>query len=125
MPKARPELAWLDELPCSITVCDRDYKILYMNKAAAKAHKADGGMALIGSNLMDCHPSKAQKKVREEMLSAKPNVYTIERKGVKKQVYHGQWKKNGRIAGLVELSFEIPWDMPHHKRDQVQGNSSG
>ena len=115
MPK--PGFSWLEELPCSITVCDRKYKIVYMNHAAAQAHKEDGGKALIGTNLMDCHPPKTQKKLREVMTSSKPNVYTIEKKGVKKQVFQSQWKEMGRVAGLVELIFEIPWDMPHHKRD--------
>jgi transcriptional regulator with PAS, ATPase and Fis domain len=117
MPKDESNFAWFEEFPCSVMVCDKNYKILYMNEAAAKVHKEDGGRALIGSNLMDCHPPKAQKRLRKEMSSGKSNVYTIEKNGVKKQVYHGQWKKNGRVAGLVELSFEIPWDMPHHKRD--------
>jgi transcriptional regulator with PAS, ATPase and Fis domain len=117
MPRPGLGSVWFDDLPCSVIVCDRKFKILYMNQTAANAHKEDGGMALMGSNLLDCHPPKARKKLREEMSSAKPNVYTVERNGVKKQVYHGQWKKNGRIAGLVELVFEIPWDMPHHKRD--------
>jgi transcriptional regulator with PAS, ATPase and Fis domain len=117
MPKAEKEHLWFEEIPCAVTVCDRKYKVLYMNQAAAAAHIEDGGMALIGSNLMDCHPPKARKKLREEMSSAKPTAYTIERNGIKKQIYHAHWKVNGRVAGLVELSFEIPWDMPHHKRD--------
>jgi PAS domain-containing protein len=116
MPTARWEPPWFESLPCSITVCDRNYKILYMNEAAAEAHKEDGGKGLIGSNLLDCHPPEAQRKLREEMSSRKPTAYTIERNGAKKQIYHAQWRRNGRTAGLVELSFEVPWDMPHHKR---------
>ena len=116
-PKAKSDFNWFAELPCSITVCDRKYRIVYMNDLAAKVHKEDGGKALIGTNLMDCHPPKAQRKLREVMNSGKPNAYTIEKNGVKKQIFQSQWKEKGRVAGLVELSFEIPWDMLHHVRE--------
>jgi len=109
--------SWLEELPCSVMVCDKKYKVVYMNQRAAEAHKEDGGMALLGTNLMECHPPKAQKKLREVMTSGRPNVYSIEKNGVKRQIFQSQWKVKGHVSGLVELNFEIPWDMPHHKRD--------
>ena len=113
----RSDFSWFEEIPCSVTVCDRKYKIVYMNDRAAQVHKEDGGKALVGTNLMDCHPPKAQKKLRDVMNSGQPNVYTTEKGGVKKQIFQCQWKERGRVAGLVELSFEVPWDMLHHKRD--------
>jgi hypothetical protein len=45
------------------------------------------------------------------------NVYTIQKKGKKKLIYQAPWFEGGRTAGFVELSFEIPWDMPHFNRD--------
>jgi len=116
-PRPKSDSKWFAELPCSVTICDRKYKIVYMNETAAKAHKEDGGKALVGTNLMDCHQAKAQRKLRGVMNSGTPNVYTIEKKGVKKQIFQCQWREKGRVAGLVELSFEVPWDMPHHVRD--------
>jgi PAS domain-containing protein len=109
-------LEWFEQLPCSVIVCDRRYTILYMNDRAAEANSNDGGKALVGRNLMDCHPPEAQKKLRKVMTSGRPNVYTIERRGVKKLVYQCHWKGRGRVGGLIELSFELPSDMPNFER---------
>jgi hypothetical protein len=114
-PEVRPE--WFEELPCSVTVCDRNCKILYMNERAAEGTRKEGGKALIGKSLMDCHPPEAQKKLREVMASRTPNVYTSERKGVKKMVYQAQWKRGGRTGGLAEIYFELPRKVANHIRD--------
>ncbi len=109
-------LEWFETLPCAITVCDRSYKILYMNDMAAEATADDGGRALVGKSLMDCHPPKAQMELREVMASGRPDVYTVEKRGVRKMVYHGHWKRRGRLGGLVEFTFILPKDIPHHVR---------
>jgi PAS domain-containing protein len=105
-------LEWFEHLPCAVTVCDKNYKILYMNDRAAEVSSKDGGKALVGKNLMDCHPPEAQEKLKKVMASGRPHVYTIEKKGAKKLVYQGHWKR-GRAGGLVEFSFELPSDMPN------------
>lgn len=107
---------WFDQLPCAVTVCDKSYTILYLNDRAAEVHSKDGGKALVGKNLIDCHPPEAQKKLKKVMASGRPNVYTTEKKGTKKLVYQCHWRKRGRVAGLVELSFEIPSEMPNFVR---------
>jgi hypothetical protein len=71
--------------------------ILYMNDKAADVNKEEGGKALIGKNLMDCHPPEAQKKLKEVMVSGRPYAFTVEKKGVRKLVYQGQWKRNGKV----------------------------
>jgi PAS domain-containing protein len=109
-------MEWFEQLPCAVTVCGKDYTILYMNEKAAEMNSKDGGKALVGKNLMDCHPPEARKKTRKIMASDRPNVYTIEKKGVKKLIFQGQWKKGGRTAGLVELVIELPENMPHFVR---------
>jgi transcriptional regulator with PAS, ATPase and Fis domain len=114
--KKAGDFEWFEDLPCAITVCDRNYKILYMNEKSAKANRDEGGKALIGKNLMDCHPPEAQEKLKEVMISGRPNAYTVEKKGVKKLVYQSHWRKKGQVGGLVELNFELPDDMPTRKR---------
>lgn len=109
-------LEWLEQLPCAVTVCDRNYTILYMNGKAAEVSSKEGGKALVGKSLMDCHPPQAQEKLRKVMASGRPNVYTVEKRGAKKLVYQCHWKKGRRTAGLVELSFELPSDMPNFVR---------
>jgi hypothetical protein len=44
------------------------------------------------------------------------NVYTIEKNGVKKLIYQAPWYENGEYRGFVELSLEIPFDLPHFVR---------
>jgi transcriptional regulator with PAS, ATPase and Fis domain len=107
---------WFEHLPCSITVVDRSYKILYMNAKSADVNRESGGKSLIGKNLMDCHPPEAQAKLKQVMTAGKPHVYTTERRGVRKMVYQGKWKKSGRVGGLVELYFELPKVVENHVR---------
>jgi transcriptional regulator with PAS, ATPase and Fis domain len=107
---------WAKELPVSITVCDRDGIILEMNDKAIKTFASDGGAKLIGTNLLDCHPEPSRTKVKELLSTQTQNVYTIEKNGVKKLIYQTPWHKDGKFAGLVEFSMEIPFDMPHFVR---------
>jgi PAS domain-containing protein len=104
-------LEWLDSLPCEVTVCDKDFKILYMNDKATAKRAKYGGKALIGKNLMDYHPPGAKETIKGIMASGQPNVYTTEKKGARKLKYQAQWKRNGEVAGLVYFSIELPSDM--------------
>jgi len=48
--------------------------------------------------------------------SGTTNVYTIEKQGVKKLIYQAPWYCDGQYSGLVELSIELPPDLPHFIR---------
>ena len=111
------ENSWVKEFPGAITVCDPDGIILEMNDRAAKSYKDDGGFALIGKNVLDCHPEPARSKLERLMEECQHNVYTIEKNGVKKLIYQSPWYKNGEYAGFLELTLEIPFEMPHFVRD--------
>ena len=108
--------AWINEFPGAITVCDADGIILEMNDQAGKSFAKDGGRALIGKNLLDCHPEPARTKTKRLLESKQKNVYTIEKNGVKKLIYQSPWYRDGKFAGLVELALEIPFEMPHFVR---------
>ncbi len=110
------EHEWLKEFPAAVTVCDPSGVILEMNDRAARTFEKDGGYALIGKNLLDCHSDAALDKVRQLLASHEKNVYTIEKNGVKKLIFQSPWFKNGEYAGFVELSLEIPFEMPHFVR---------
>lgn len=107
---------WLKEFPAAVTVCDKDGIILEMNDKAAKTFEKDGGYALIGSNVLNCHPAPARAIFEELMAGQKKNVYTIEKNGIKKMIYQSPWFKDGQYAGFVEISLEIPFEMPHFVR---------
>lgn len=107
---------WMKEFPGAITVCDTDGILIDMNDRAAAGLEKDGGRALIGRNLLDCHPEPARAKTREMLASHQRNVYTIEKNGVKKLIFQSPWYQDGRYAGFVELSLEIPLELPHFVR---------
>jgi len=108
---------WANELPfMAITISDKDGKIIEMNDRSAMTFQKSGGRELIGKQLMDCHPEKAQMIIMEMMSSPKTNAYTIEKEGLKKLIYQTPWYENGEFGGLVEFSIIIPMDMPHFKR---------
>jgi hypothetical protein len=108
---------WIKEFPGAITVCDPDGIILAMNDKAARSFEKDGGYQLIGTNMIDCHPDPARSKVERLPAVHTPNIYTIEKNGIKKLIYQSPWYKDGGYAGFVELSLEIPFEMPHFIRD--------
>ena len=111
-----PDHSWIKEFPGAVTVCDPDGIILDMNDKAAKTFADDGGLALIGKNLFDCHPDPARDKLKSLMDARQKNIYTIEKDGIKKLIYQSPWYLAGKFSGFVELSLEIPFDMPHFVR---------
>ena len=59
------EFAWVKEFAGAITVSDPDGIITEMNDKAARSFEEDGGRALIGKNMLDCHPEPARNKLAE------------------------------------------------------------
>jgi PAS domain-containing protein len=111
-----PDNAWVKEFPAGLTVCDADGTILEMNDKAEKIFEEDGGRDLIGKNVFDCHPEPARTQLAGMMQEQQPNIYTIEKNGIKKLIYQTPWYMDGVYAGFIELSMEIPFDMPHFVR---------
>ncbi len=108
--------SWVNEFPGAITVCDLCGIILEMNEKAAKGYQDRGGKALIGTNLLDCHSDESRAKVAKLLENKQANIYSIEKNGVKKLIYQSPWFENGVCRGFVELSLEVPFDMPHFVR---------
>lgn len=104
------------ELPFAITVCDTEGIILYMNDRSAATFQKYGGADIIGSSLFLYHPEHASAILKRLLETADKNAYTIEKNGVKKMIYQSPWYKKGEFAGLIELSLELPMDMPHFVR---------
>lgn len=106
---------WAEWAHCAVTVCDAEGTILYMNAKARETFAKHGD--LIGKNLFDCHSPASQAKIREMLATGGTNSYTIEKRGVRKMIYQTAWMKDGRVAGLVEISMVIPDEMPHYVRE--------
>ncbi len=108
---------WIKEFPSAVTVCDAEGIITEMNNKSAETFEQDGGLNLIGQNLIDCHPEPSKSKLEELLKTQSKNVYTIEKNGKKKLIYQTPWYENGKYMGFVEISIEIPFEMPHLIRD--------
>jgi transcriptional regulator with PAS, ATPase and Fis domain len=111
---------WAKGFPGAILVCDRAGIILEMNDRAAQQYADDGGRALLGANVLDCHPEPSRTKLQQLLETGQSNVYTIEKRGVKKLVYQAPWHEEGSLAGMVEVVLELPAAMPHFVRDKVE-----
>lgn len=106
---------WAKELPCGVTVCDKDAKIIYINDRAA-ATFAKYGDSLVGHSLYEFHGERATGMISNMLSSGETNSYTIEKEGAKKLIHQMPWFDGGKVAGLVELSLVIPFEMPHFIR---------
>jgi hypothetical protein len=107
---------WIREFPGAVTLCDAAGVIVEMNDKAVSTFADDGGAALLGKSVMDCHAERSRGIIQEIMAGGRPNIYTIEKNGKKKLIYQSAWTKDGVFAGIVELSLEIPFEMPHFVR---------
>ena len=108
-------MEYFKEAPISVTVCDKDGTILDMNDKSISTFTKDG-KSLAGQSLLDCHPEPARTKLLGLLQNHNVNAYTIEKNGIKKLIYQMPWYDNGEFSGYIELSMEIPFEMPHYIR---------
>lgn len=109
-------LNWHKEIGAAITVCDEEGVIIYMNDKAQKTFAKYGGTEIIGKNVLDCHPEPSKSKLKMLMEKKIENTYTIEKNGVKKLIHQTPWFDNGVYKGFVEISIELPSNMPNYMR---------
>jgi hypothetical protein len=108
---------WIEGLPVAVTVTSADGTILAMNARSRETFAGDGGGALIGRSVFDCHPEPARLKAQSLYASHEPNHYTIRKNGQKKIIHQLPWFEAGAFAGFVEISIPIPDDLVHFDRD--------
>ena len=108
---------WTDGFLGAITVCDCDGIVVYMNDLSKKQFAKTNDCNLVGKSLIDCHPEPARTKLKEMLAEPTPNSYSIEKNGIRKMSHQTPWIENGEFKGVVEISFVIPMELPHHKRD--------
>lgn len=113
------EIGWAKECPANILISDPQGEILEMNDQAVMVFKSEGGRKLIGSNMLDCHPDPAKKKVAELQASRKANIDTIENNGFNTLIYQSPWYKDREYAGMVEIELELPTEVPHIVRTEA------
>lgn len=108
---------WTDGFLGAITVCDCKGIVVYMNDLSKKQFAKDGDGDLLGKSLIDCHPEPARTMLKKMLSEPAPNSYTIEKHGIRKMIHQTPWMENGEFKGVVEISFEIPEELPHFKRN--------
>lgn len=109
-------MSWTDEFLGAITVCDSQGIVVYMSERSKMQFAKSGDGDLLGKSLIECHPEPARSLLLKMLAEPLPNSYTIEKNGIRKMIHQTPWMENGEFKGVVELSFEIPMEMPHHKR---------
>jgi hypothetical protein len=110
--------SWFDDDESAMTICDLKGIIVYMNERSKKSfakYNNDGNM--ISLSLIECHPEPSRTKLLAMLREPQINIYTTEKRGIKKIIRQSPWFKNGVFSGVVEISFEIPEVMPHYIRD--------
>jgi transcriptional regulator with PAS, ATPase and Fis domain len=108
--------AWVKEFPGAVTVCDPEGGVLAMNDASVRMFAKSGGRELVGQNLMGCHPGDSGDKLQRLLNERKANTYTIEKGGRRILIHQTPWTVNGEYRGFVELSIELPEEMPNFVR---------
>jgi transcriptional regulator with PAS, ATPase and Fis domain len=104
---------WVKEFPGAITVCDSSGTILELNSRAVESFRAQGGEKLIGSNLMDCHPEPAGRKLKRMMQNRQTKVYTVTKGRTRKIVLQTPWYQKKKYRGFVEISLGISGKIPN------------
>ena len=107
---------WVNDFNGAFTICDEKGIIIYMNDKAVKTFENDGGLKLIGTDILDCHPEPSRTTLKNLMEERKTNCYTIEKNRVKKLIYQAPLFSEEKYTGFIELSLEIPFEMPHFIR---------
>ena len=116
---------YIEETDFAVTVCDTEGTILYMNQKSRRTFLKPGAEDLIGKNVLDCHPEPARTLLKNLLEHPRPNSYTIEKNGIKKLIDQTPWYKNGKYKGFMELSMEIPFQMPHKVRTPAPAATNG
>ena len=107
---------WAKELKSAVTLTDISGTVIYMNDKSVETFSNEGGPELIGKNLYDCHNENSRNIINRIINDKEPNIYTIEKNGVKKLIYQAPYFVNGECAGLTEISIVLPENMPHFVR---------
>ena len=69
------------------------------------------------ANVLACHPEPSRSKLEGMLDKQTANAYFNTENGEKRFFFQSPWYKEGRYAGFVEISFEVPENIPHFIRE--------
>jgi PAS domain-containing protein len=105
--------ALLDGLQGEIVIADENIDIVYMNEVALRHYEKDGGAALIGRSLLDCHNPESGRKIRE-MYEAfaggnlQARQWLTPKDGYAQRVIVAPIVRDGQVKGCLELVIREP-----------------
>ena len=102
---------WCDELDCAVTRCDTEGTVLYQN---ARSIAVNGDVR--GRSLIPCHNERSREIIRRLIETGGRNVYTIEKRGVRKHNHKNDARVGEVVHILVEYSMGLPDAMTHYVR---------
>ena len=94
-------------VPFSVTICDRDGIVVYMNDASKQEYADDGGGALIGKSLVNCHPEPARSKLVALLENPVENSYIFRNGPRPLFIYDVPWIEEGIALGIIELLIPL------------------
>ena len=98
----------LEQDRSAVVPCDLEHTIIYMNPAAGERYTQNGGMALLGRSLLDCHSPKANEMIKKVVAwfgeSREHNlIYTFRNEKENKDVYMVALRdEDGKLIGYYE-----------------------
>lgn len=98
---------FLKELDIVISVCDENGIITYLNDKGVEHFADEGGMDLIGSNILDCHPEPAREMLRQMMSTHESHSFIKGEGSGKRLIHETPVYKDGVFAGYIELIIPL------------------
>lgn len=98
----------LDQDRAPVVLCDLNHTVIYMNPAAGERYAKQGGMTLVGTSLLNCHPPKANEMIERvvEWFQADRThnlIYTFRNDMENKDVYMAALRDgDGNLIGYYE-----------------------
>ncbi len=114
----RAELgALFDGLRAGVTIADQNFQISFMNDRAAVFYAEDGGVELIGKNLLDCHRDEHKSVIRAAYARYRagdltPTRYHAQKEGgAPESIVHIPLIVEGQFRGIAELIWNERADL--------------
>ncbi len=106
---------YLENVDFAATVCDKEGVVVYQN---ARSKKKNGDV--VGKSLYGCHAKRSQEMIRHMIETGECNDYEIIKHGKRKLLHQTPWfeEPGGEVAGLIELSIDLPDEYPTFNRDK-------
>lgn len=98
----------LEQDRCPVVLCDLTHTIVYINPAAGERYARQGGMALVGQSLLDCHGPRSSEMIQKvaAWFAQSPQhdlIYTFRNEEENKDVYMVALRdEGGTLIGYYE-----------------------